>query len=64
MRQRPGSRGRGGTWLCPGLTVGANDGKGYYPRGGSFMLITNWFPAQTTWSGNVWDDTGSSIAKR
>ena len=38
-------------------------GKGYYPRGGSFMLITNWFPAQTTWSGNVWDDTGSSIAK-
>ena len=56
-------QGGGGTWLCAGLTIGASDGAGYYPRGGSFMLITGYFPAQTTWSGNVWDDNGNTVPK-
>jgi hypothetical protein len=55
--------GGGGTWLCQGLRIGASDGAGYYPRGGSFFLVGGIFPAQWTWAGNVWDDNGSTIAK-
>lgn len=54
-------QGGGGTWLCPGLTIGAHDGAGYYPNGGSFGL-RNSFPGPTTWAGNVWDDTGAAIS--
>lgn len=55
--------GGGGTWLCPSLFdhPGSDDGHGYYPNGGSFTLVNTYFAAVSTWSDNVWDDTGATI---
>ena len=57
--------GPGGTWLCadapktyPYLST---DGKGWYPRGGSFGNVAYDFcgAAGWVWKNNVWDDNGS-----
>jgi len=54
-----------GTWLCPALFdhPGSNDGFGYYPRVGSFSLVTSYYTASFSWSGNVLDEDGSTIAE-
>jgi hypothetical protein len=44
--------GGGGTWLCPG---GA-DPHGYFPRGGSFGVVSSVF-SNMVWGGNYWDDS-------
>ncbi|HXF29931.1 MAG TPA: hypothetical protein VN522_00315 [Solirubrobacterales bacterium] len=53
----------GGTHPC----VGGADSSGYYPKSGSYGLVTNYFSAASIWRNNVWDNnlqkaciTGSS----
>lgn len=44
--------------------AGGQDSHGYWPAGGYFGTLANAYcgaPGQT-WSGNVWDDTGATIA--
>lgn len=52
--------GGSGTWVCPGVDFGDNDGMGFYPRGGSFFTADP-RTGDTTWSNNVWDDDDSEI---
>ena len=47
-----------GSWNCPN---GA-DGYGLFPRSGSYGPAAS-MPAQTVWSGNVWDDDGSPVGR-
>lgn len=54
--------GGSGTWICPGVPFGSNDGMGFYPRGGSFFTADP-STANTVWSNNVWDDDDSVIPK-
>jgi type II secretory pathway pseudopilin PulG len=44
----------GGNHICSG----GPDTNGYFPRGGSYGLLTDSFGA--TWQGNVWDDSGAA----
>jgi hypothetical protein len=45
-----------GSWNCPN---GVDD-YGLFPRSGSYGWAAD-MPAQTVWSGNVWDDDGSPV---
>ena len=49
--------GPGGTWLC----AGGADSAGYFPRSGSFGRLSS-DTATTVWSGNIWDDDGSTAS--
>ena len=42
----------GGAHPC----VGGPDSSGYYPNSGDYGIAAYYFPAVSTWRGNVWDD--------
>jgi hypothetical protein len=49
--------------ICSGLADSANDGYGYYPRGGYYGgPIDGYCGSGQTWTGNVWDDDNSTLS--
>ena len=57
---RPQVPGPGGSWLCSG----GSDSHGYFPNGGSAGPLAYVYCPPTAgqvWSGNKWDDNGSTI---
>jgi hypothetical protein len=58
----------GGGNFCSGVgspngdVVTKPDSTGYFPNGGGYGLDASVFCGQTTWSNNVWDDDGRSVA--
>jgi hypothetical protein len=56
--------GTDGTTLCSGLTIGNNDGHGYYPNDGSYGPASQFYTGTgQTWSGNYWDDNLQSVGE-
>jgi chitodextrinase len=57
--------GPGGTWLCSDAPKSApylsTDGHGWFPRGGSYGYDANIYCGSSTWTRNVWDDSGATI---